>query len=181
MVKTYTYADIVAALNAVQPYDWDGFFRALVYTVLPHPPSEWLARSGYRLIYTDVPNSVDSNAEDVRNDIDLRYSLGLLVKSESDDASPGEVSNVLTGSPAAKAGLGAGVKIIAVDWRTFSAKELHDAVKASRGSTQPITLIVQSGKTFQLITIDYHGGDRYPHLERVYGGTDMLGSITAAR
>jgi len=181
VVKTYAYADIVAALNAVQQYDWDGFFRARVYTVLPHPPSEWLARSGYRLVYTGEPNSVDSNTEDVRNDIDLRYSLGLIVKSENDDASPGEVRNVLTGSPAAKAGLGAGVKIIAVNWRTFSAKELHDAVKASRGSTQPITLIIQSGKTFQLITIDYHGGDRYPHLERVSGGSDMLGSITSPR
>lgn len=181
MVRTYTYQDIVTALTAVQAYDWDAFFRARVYTVMAHPPSEWIPRSGYRLTFTDVPNSVDALAEDARNTIDLRYSLGVIVKSESDDSSPGEVLDVLTGSPAAKAGLGAGVKIVAVNWRTFSASELHAVVKASRRAAEPITLIVQSGKTFKLITIDYHGGDRYPHLERNAGSQDLLQAITAPR
>jgi predicted metalloprotease with PDZ domain len=111
----------------------------------------------------------------------VRYSLGIIVKSESDDTAPGEVRDVLTASPAAKAGLGAGVKLIAVNWRAYSADVLHAAVKASPATREPIALIVQSGKTFRLIIIDYHGGERYPHLERVAGTPDMLGAITAPR
>ncbi|HME80528.1 MAG TPA: PDZ domain-containing protein [Candidatus Eremiobacteraceae bacterium] len=181
MVRTYTYGDVVAALNAVQPYDWDAFFKTRVYTVMKHPPSEWLARAGYRLTFNDVPNATDEIVEEARNTIDLRYSIGVVVRSENDDSSPGEVGNVLTGSPAAIAGLGAGMKIVAVNWRAFSADSLHAAVKASRGTTAPITLIVQSGKTFALISIDYHGGERFPHLERTQGTPDMLAAITAPR
>ena len=29
-LKTYTFEDVVAALNAVQPYDWAGFFRTRI-------------------------------------------------------------------------------------------------------------------------------------------------------
>jgi predicted metalloprotease with PDZ domain len=91
------------------------------------------------------------------------------------------VSNVLTGSPAAAAGLGAGMKIVAVNWRAFTADGLHAAVKASTHTATPIALIVQSGKTFSLISIDYHRGDRFPHLERTAGAPDMLAAITAPR
>jgi len=181
MVRTYTYADVVAALNAVQPYDWDGFFRTRVYTVMKHPPAGWLGRAGYRLTFNDVPNAADDVAEAARNIIDVRYSIGVVVQSENDEASPGEVNNVLTGSPAALAGLGAGMKIVAVNWRAFTAQGLHAAIKASSRTTTPITLITQSGKTFSLISIDYHGGERFPHLERTVGTPDMLAAITAPR
>jgi predicted metalloprotease with PDZ domain len=180
-VRTYTYEDVVTTLNAVQPYDWDGFFRARVYAVTPHPPSEEFERAGYRLTYNDQPNAVDQISEEVDHDVAVRYSLGIIVKSESDDTSPGEVRDVLTGSPAAKAGLGAGVKVIAVNWRVYTADALHAAVKASPTTREPITLIVQNGKTFALISIDYHGGERYPHLERIGGTPDMLTAITAPR
>ena len=180
-VHTYTYEDVVAALSAVQPYDWDGFLRARVYAVTPHPPSAQFERAGYRLVYNAEPNAIDQISEEVGHDVDLRYSLGIIVKSENDDTSPGEVRDVLTGSPAAKAGLGAGGKVIAVNWRVYSADALHAAVKASAATREPISLIVQSGKTFQLINIDYHGGERYPHLERVAGTPDMLAAITAPR
>jgi predicted metalloprotease with PDZ domain len=181
LVRTYTYDDVVAALNAVQLYDWDAFFRARVYAVTPHPPRQEFERAGYRLTFSDKPNPIDEIAEEVDHNVDVRYSLGIIVKSESDDTAPGEVRDVLTASPAAKAGLGAGVKLIAVNWRAYSADVLHAAVKASPATREPIALIVQSGKTFRLIIIDYHGGERYPHLERVAGTPDMLGAITAPR
>jgi predicted metalloprotease with PDZ domain len=149
--------------------------------VAPHPPSDEFARAGYRLTFTDEPNKVDEIAEEVGHDVDLRYSLGVILKSENDDADPGEVSDVLTDSPAAKAGLGAGVKVIAVNWRTYSADGLRAAVKAAATTREPIALLVQSGKTFRLISIDYHGGARYPHLERTAGTSDMLEAITAPR
>jgi predicted metalloprotease with PDZ domain len=180
-VRTYTYDDVVTALNAVQSYDWDGFFRARVYATATHPPSEEFERAGYHLIFSDAPNATDQITEEVEHEVDVRYSLGIVVKSENDDTAPSEVQDVLTGSPAAAAGLGAGVKLIAVNWRAYSADVLHAAVKASRTAREPITLIVQSGKTFELITIDYHGGERHPHLVRVAGTPDMLEAITAPR
>jgi predicted metalloprotease with PDZ domain len=178
-VRTYTYDDVVTALNAVQPYDWDGFFRARVYATVTHPPSAEFERAGYHLIFSEAPNATDQITEEVDHEVDVRYSLGIVVKSENDDAAPGEVQDILTGSPAAAAGLGAGVKLIAVNWRAYSADVLHAAVKASRTAREPITLIVQSGKTFTLITIDYHGGERHPHLVRIVGTPDMLETITA--
>ncbi len=59
-----------------------------------------------------------------------------------------------------------GNRIIAVNGTSYSADVLRDAVRAAHTSTAPIELIVKSGDTYRVVTIDYRGGLRYPHLER---------------
>ncbi|MBW3560500.1 MAG: peptidase M61, partial [Proteobacteria bacterium] len=57
-VVTYTFDDVVSALNAVQPYDWATFLRTRVEGVGQPAPLAGFARGGYRLVYRDTPSSV---------------------------------------------------------------------------------------------------------------------------
>jgi len=41
---------------------------------------------------------------------------------------------------------------------------LEDAIKAAKDSTQPISLLVVVDDYYQTSNINYHGGERFPHL-----------------
>ena len=88
---------------------------------------------------------------------------------------------MLWGSPAYEAGIGAGWDLIAVNDTAASAEVLRDAVTAAKGGEAPITLILKNGTRFRTVALNYHGGLRYPRLERVEGTPDRLGDIFAAR
>ena len=51
---TYTFDDLVKALNTVQPFDWAGFFRERVFDVNPHVPENGFTQGGYKLVYNDT-------------------------------------------------------------------------------------------------------------------------------
>ena len=55
------------------------------------------------------------------------------------------------------------------------------AIEAAKGAAEPIQLIVANGAQFRTFSVDYHGGLRYPHIEREEGRPDYLGEITGAR
>jgi predicted metalloprotease with PDZ domain len=74
---------------------------------------------------------------------------------------------VIVGSPAYKAGLAPGFTIVAVNGRGFQLALLHQAIKDAVGSGPAIELIVANTGYYKVIKIDYHGGERYPQLERV--------------
>jgi predicted metalloprotease with PDZ domain len=171
-VDPYTYAQFVAALDAYQPYDWDGYFKARVYAIAPHPPDPF-ERLGWKLVYTATPNSAEAARAKVRHSLDAAFSLGL---SGSDK---GTLSDVLTGSPGAKAGLGIGDTIVAVDGREYSSEVLIDGIKAAQGTNAPIVLIVKRNGLFRTVSIDYHDGPKYPHLVRIDGTPDRLAGIVA--
>ena len=175
-VVPYTRADIVAALNAVQPYDWAGFLHARLDVVTPHPP-DFLTGSGYRLVYTDTPNDKQklTSGNGPRAGIDARYSLGLSAMRD------GTVVDVVENAPAFKAGIAPGEKIVAIDGRALNAgrgqTQLDDALKAHRSGTAPLRLLLSGGDVYREVTIDYRGGPRFPHLERVAAASDELGAI----
>ena len=81
------------------------------------------------------------------------------------------------GSPAYKAGLGPGMKLLAVNGRKWSQAVLHDGIKAAQGSSQPIVLLVENAQFFKEYSLQYHDGEKNPHLERVSGQPDILGEI----
>jgi predicted metalloprotease with PDZ domain len=172
MVNPYTYAQFVAALTAYQPYDWDGYFKSRVYAVAAHPPNPF-ERLGWKLVYTATPNSAEAARAKARHSLDAAFSLGI---SGNDK---GIVSDVYTGSPAAKAGLGVSDKILAVDSREYSSDVLNDGIKAAQTSNAPIVLIVERNGIFRTVSIDYHDGLRYPHLVRIDGTADRLAGIVA--
>jgi len=174
--STYTFEDIVRALNEVQPHDWAGFLRNHLDNHRRGAPLEGLARSGWRLAYGEEPNSFDKHDDgwSADTDEDFSYSLGIV-------ASGGKLRRVMWNSPAFKAGLAPGAKILAVNGRDWSAERLAEAITANKGGKAPIELVVQDGDRWRTLRIDYREGLRYPKLERVPGTVDRLSALLAAR
>jgi hypothetical protein len=54
---------------------------------------------------------------------------------------------------------------------------MKDAVHATK-TGGPMNLIVQNDTRVRTVAIDYHGGERYPHLERIDSTPDYLDEIT---
>ncbi len=172
-VNPYTYQQFVAALTAYQPYDWDGYFKAHVYSVAPHPP-DGFERLGWKIVYTDEMGAAAKERARTRHSFDARYSIGVSASSS------GTVSDVLTDSPAAKAGLAPSDTIVAVDNREFASDDFDGELKADEKTTAPMVLIVKRGHIFRTLTLNYHGGPKYPHLVRIDGTPDRLTAILAA-
>jgi predicted metalloprotease with PDZ domain len=172
----YHRADIVAALQAVQPYDWEAFFTKRIDDIAPHPPDPF-DQAGWHLTYTDEPTAAYRARLGQRHALDARYSLGFV------GAANGTIVDVLQGSPAQRAGIGPGQKIVAVDGRATDNVQaaLDDALKTSKGNTYPITLLLLGGGVYTTAVIDYHGGARYPRIVRVPGTPDLLTGIAAPR
>jgi predicted metalloprotease with PDZ domain len=170
-LKTYTFDDVVAALNEVAPYDWRGFLQARVQSVTPHAPLGGIEKAGWRLVYTDAPNLFIKDADTANKAANVAYSIGVLAKED------GMLADVIPDSPAAKAGLGPGMKVVAVGGRRFTLDALRDAVKATKTDTGPLEVIAANGDFFGTYRVDYHGGERYPHLERDATRPDLLSAV----
>ena len=83
--------------------------------------------------------------------------------------------------PAYEAGISNGMKIVAVNGRRFSIDELKRAIAGSKDARTPMEFIVDNAGFFRVVTVDYHGGLRYPHLERTAGANDGLTMIATRR
>ncbi len=175
VTRTYTFDDVVQALNAVQPYDWATFLKTRLQSHGPGAPLDGLTRGGYRLIYTDTPSQFSRVSDERRHTVDLTYSIGATI------ARDGVLADVLWDGPAFKAGLTEGARIVAVNGTAYSADRIEGAIRAAKGTTAPIELAIQNGERYFTVRIDDHDGLRYPHLERVPGTPDQLGEILTPR
>jgi predicted metalloprotease with PDZ domain len=173
-VKPYVFEDIVAALNDVVAHDWKGFLERRLNTAGAEPPLNGLARGGWKLVYRDTPGDLLKARDDDDKSVDLRGTLGLIVKDD------GGVVDVIPGSPADRAGVGPSMKVLAVNDRRMSGERLRHAVAATKGGGK-IALLLENGDYFQTAVLDYSGGARYPHLERVSSAPDRLGDIFRPR
>jgi predicted metalloprotease with PDZ domain len=171
----YTFEDVVAALNAVQPYDWATFLRTRVEGHGPGAPLDGLARAGWKLVYTDTPTPAIQAADDRNKWVDLSYSLGLTVRQD------GTIAGVIWDGPAFRAGLAANATVVGVGDRVYKPEALKAAVKAAKDGKEPLRLLVKKGNVLRTVSIDYHGGLRYPRLERIAGTRDRLQGIYGAR
>jgi predicted metalloprotease with PDZ domain len=171
-VVPYNFDDIVKGLNAVAPYDWASLLNERVNAVQPRAPLGGIEQGGWRLVYNDTPNEMMKATEGVARMASFTYSLGFYVSGES-----GALGDVIVGSPAFKAGIGPGMKLIAVNGRKYSGSSLNTALITSRGTNQPIELLIENAHKFKTYTIDYHDGPRHPHLERVPEKPDLLDDV----
>ena len=176
--RTYTFEDVVRALNAVQPYDWAAFLTARLEGRGPGAPLDGLARGGYRLAYAETPTDYFRADEASRKINDFTYSLGLMLNKD------GDARAVLWDSPAYTAGLTVGTRVVAVNGVAYDADKLKAAIqsaKGAKGAKAPIELILRNGERYRTVTLDYHGGLCYPRLERLGGGPARLDEILAPR
>ena len=175
----FTLEDLVKALNTVQPFDWAGFFRTRVYEVNANVPEDGFTRGGYRLVYNDTEPEWLKKAENFRG-ASFATSLGFSMKSESaPGSSPGSLDNVWWDSLAFKAGVKPDMQLQAVNDQKYTSAGLREAILAAEKSKEPIKLLLKRGDEFVTVSLDYHGGMRYPHLERVETTPDRLDAILA--
>ena len=71
--------------------------------------------------------------------------------------------------------------MIAVNGRQFTATELREAIDRAVKDTKPIELLIKDGEYYKTYRVDYHGGERYPHLVRDGDTTDLLTQIIAPK
>jgi predicted metalloprotease with PDZ domain len=160
VTSTYTFDDVVKALNGVEPYDWANFLRTRLDGHGSGAPLDGVARGGYKLVYTETPTDYFKSSEAGRMSTDLMYSLGVVIGRE------GRLADVLWDGPAYKAGLTIGTQIVAVNGIALHADRLKDAVTKAKTTADPIELLVRNGDRYRTVRIDYHGGLRYPRFER---------------
>ncbi len=169
-VIPYEFSDIVANLNAIVPNDWDHFLRERLDTKSPHAPLGGIRNGGYRVDYTDKPNEYSRALESRDHGVNAWYSLGFDTADES-------IRDVLVGSPAYQAGLGPGMKLVAVNGRRATDELVHAAIRDAKSSKEPIEFIVEYAGYFKTVKIDYHEGEKYPHLAREANMTALLDEI----
>jgi predicted metalloprotease with PDZ domain len=175
MVKTYTFDDVVNALNQVVSYDWRGFWTERLTNHGPGAPLGGIEGSGWKVVYDESPSGMDRGSEGGGRSIDVAYSIGIDLRED------GTITDTIEGMPAAVAGIGPGMKLIAVNGRHYSAEVLRDALRAGKTSTAPLELLVENTDYFKTYALDYHGGERYPHLVRDGSKPDLLSEIYKAQ
>jgi len=175
MVKTYTFDDVVSALNQIAPYDWRGFWTDRLTNHGPGAPLGGIERSGWKLVYDDAPSEMLSGMAAMKHFVPSALAIGLVL---GDD---GNIIDTTEGMLAAKAGIGPGMKLDAVNGRRFSPEVLRDAVKATRNSGTSLELLVENTDYYKSYKIDYHGGEKYPHLVRDDTKPDLLTEILKAK
>ncbi|MGA2899789.1 MAG: M61 family peptidase [Candidatus Acidiferrales bacterium] len=169
-LKTYTFEELLSALNSIAPYDWAGYFHEKLTSTSPDAPVGGIENGGWKVVYTDQPSKLPGR----RGGAGDAYSIGLQV---GDD---GQVSDSIVGSPAYKAGITSGMKVAAVNGRVYTQELLEDAIKDSKDAANPIVLLVIVDDYYKAAAIDYHGGQRYPHLVRDETKPDYLDDLIKA-
>jgi predicted metalloprotease with PDZ domain len=172
-MKTYTFEDVVAGLNAVFPYDWAGFLNERLHSTSPHAPLGGIENGGWKLVYDGTRSDSWKDYEEAGKLVDLSYSIGIKVKDDD-----GAIIDISYGGPARAAGISPSVKLIAVNNRQYTSTVLREAVQAT-ASGKPIVILIKNGEYFETHRIDYHGGERYPHLVRDDSKPDIISRIAA--
>jgi predicted metalloprotease with PDZ domain len=172
---TYTLDDIAATLNKVQPYDWRGYLQRRIYDIAPQAPLEGITQGGYNLVYTAEPTPWIKSLQKNRKFMDFTYSGGFTVGMD------GKIGSVLWDSPAFNAGLTIGSEIVAVNGRKMDMDSITQAIKDAAKNGPAPQLLIHDGDVYKTVTLDWHGGLRYPHLEKVGKGPGTLDALLAPR
>ncbi|WP_426285991.1 M61 family metallopeptidase [Luteibacter sp. E-22] len=173
LTRTYTYRDVCDALDKVAPDDWATFLDRHLHTHSADEAIAGLARAGWKLVYNDTPTETFRQDEEESGGVSFDYSIGLRIEPD------GTIQSVQWEGPAFKAGLSPGVKVLEVGGQPFSTRLLSAAVKPA--SSKPLRIRADIGGHKRVVDIDYQGGPRYPHLERIEGTPDRLSALLDAR
>ncbi|MSO20137.1 MAG: M61 family peptidase [Acidobacteria bacterium] len=178
-VATYKYEEMIETLRDLVRYDWEWFFRERVERRAPKAPLGGIEKSGWKLSFRDTLEERFRTYELSSGYSDFRHSLGLIL-NRNDDKSI-RVQEVLEGSPAARAGVLAGMRVVAINTLEFSPEVLRQAIRAAQHSAATIDLLIERDERHSTLHVEYHGGERYPFLERVEGQPDLLEEIARPR
>jgi len=182
VTHTYTFDDVVTALDKVQPYHWANFLNDWVNGLDEQVPLlSGIEASGWRLVYTDKPSGYQNALENVGmgelegKGINAIFTIGVFLKND------GKVVDVLWEGPAFKAGLAPGMKLISINDRAFSASVLREEIIHAQKNKKPLQLRMENDGVSTLHAIHYDSGLKYPNLIRAPGKTDYLQQILAPK
>lgn len=176
-VVTYTFDDVITGMSEDSDFDWRGFFTERLASHGPGAPLAGVENSGWRLAFTDTPNEYEHVDEITAQELNLQFSLGLFVHGPGGEDSD-RILDVVPGSPAAISGIAPGMRLVAVNGRKWTPEILRDAVKRAKSSKDPIDLLAENGDFYATYHVDFHGGERYPHLAPISGKPDVLSDIS---
>jgi predicted metalloprotease with PDZ domain len=145
--------------------------RGLRIEPFAHAPLSGIENGGWKLVYDARKNTTMSAQETTSETLDLSFSLGITLTKD------GTIIDVIHDSPAYAAGLGPGMKVVAVNGRKYSKDVVRAALNTGMKEKQPLAILAENAEYYATYQIDYHGGERYPHLVRVEGKADLLGEI----
>jgi predicted metalloprotease with PDZ domain len=168
-IKPYTFDDVVRSLNSTAPYDWAKFLHDHLNSTSPNPPLGGIENAGWKFLFSDQPPKGETHHGNVGD----TYTIGLRLGND------GTVQDSIVGGPAFQAGISSGMKVVGVNGRLYDHDLLADAITNSPQSSAPITLLVLIDTYYQTSTIDYHGGNRYPHLLRNDSQPDYLDQLAS--
>jgi predicted metalloprotease with PDZ domain len=174
-LKPYVEQDIYDTLSAIAPGDWRTFMRRHLDSTDTAALLGALERSGWTLEYTTAANAWVEFTHKRHKTVDRRWSIGLVLDED------GAVVDLIEDRAAARAGMGPGMKVVAVNGRKYSYEALDTAIADARKSQQPIELLVESSEYYRTIPVAYYDGPRFPHLRRIAGRPDILSAILAPR
>jgi len=173
-VNPYTFDDVVAALNKTWKYDWVKFLRSRLDRTGGGAPLQGLTLNGWKLDYQDSRNDYQKLLEKERKSVDEMYSIGLSLDQH------GKVVDVLAESPAASAGIAAGMTLVAVDGRAWEADRFRTAI-ATTTTTGSMELLTENQGFYANHKLSYSGGARYPVLTPIAHAKDGLAQVLKAR
>ncbi|HET7268244.1 MAG TPA: M61 family peptidase [Oleiagrimonas sp.] len=174
----YTFANLVSALDAVQPYDWGSFLHGWLNGVGNEVPLlSGIRRSGWKLVYTDKPSRYQLALQNVGNGelspmgVNAMFSVGLFVDRK------GNIRDVLWHGPAFKAGLAPGMKLTAINGHAYSTDVLRRQIAQAHKGTGAIEFRARGDGITRTYTVHYDGGLKFPHLVRRAGTPNYLKQI----
>ena len=173
-LKPYTFEELVSALQSVVPYDWASYFHDRLTSMSSTAPVGGIAAGGWRVDYTDKPpESADSGR--AAGSLNATYSLGLRIDAN------GTVQDSMVNGPAYLSGITPGMRVMAVNDRTYTPDLLKDALKTAIEDDRPIRFLLLNDDYYRTCSVNYHGGQKFPHLLRVEGKPDLLDELAKPR
>ena len=170
VTSTYTLPEMLSALNAVQPYDWNSFFHSRLNDYGQGRLAHSIDRAGYELVFTNKPIGSGPPPKS----LDLAYSLGMRVYAT------GNITAVHWGGAAFKANLSIAQNILSINGKPYTPEVFTQAIDGAV-TGGPIDLVVERNGSRLATSIVWRGGMRYPHLRHIAGKPDFLGEILAPR
>jgi len=170
-VLPYTFEDIVAALNSVIGYNWESYLAERLTQATTNAPLGGIERSGWRLTYADTRSEYQEALESSQKQAYLTSSIGMLVKDG------GTIIDIVPGKAADMAGIGPGMKVVAVNSQRWSLDLIRHAIAATGHGSRPLELLLENSGYFFTRTLDYKEGAKYPRLERDSSKADLLTKV----
>lgn len=174
-VLTYDFDEVVETLNGVYAYDWASFLDTRLRQPDQPAPLKGLEMAGYQLVWKDTPNPYAKGRMQGGKYLDLFNSLGINLDND------GKVTSTLWDGPAFNAGIVNRAQVVAINGTAYSSDTIKEAITAAKSGSEAITLLVKRGDRYDTVAIDYHGGLRYPWIEKTGKGKQGLDLLLAPR